>query len=75
MDHPLKNIDDDNDQCDFQKESKEKKSVRKILFHFADNTTAHGFGQVIVTKHFLLKIFWILSILMCHILIFFTSNL
>ena len=70
MDHPLKTINDDKDQCDFQKEDKQKRSVRKILLHFADNTTAHGFGQVIAAEHFLLKIFWILSILTCHILIF-----
>ena len=70
MDRPLKKINDDKDQCDFQKEGKQKRSVRKILLHFADNTTAHGFGQVIAAEHFLLKIFWILSILACHILIF-----
>ena len=70
MDYPLKKINDEKDQCDFQKEGKQERSVRKILFRFADNTTAHGFGQVIVAEHFLLKIFWILSILTCHILIF-----
>lgn len=70
MDYPLKKINDEKDQCDFQKEGKQERSVRKILFRFADNTAAHRFGQVIVAEHFLLKTFWILSILTCHILIF-----
>ena len=70
MDHPLKRNNEDNDQYDFQTKDKQEKSIRKILFHFADNTTAHGFGQIIVAEHFLLKIFWIVAILTCHILIF-----
>ena len=52
MDHPLKRNNEDNDQYDFQTKDKQEKSIRKILFHFADNTTAHGFGQIIVAEIF-----------------------
>lgn len=45
-------------------------TIKHILQRFAETTTAHGFCQIVLAKHLLLKLFWILAVITCHVLIF-----
>ncbi|XP_057311146.1 LOW QUALITY PROTEIN: amiloride-sensitive sodium channel subunit alpha-like [Hydractinia symbiolongicarpus] len=46
-------------------------SAKKLLSRFAENTTAHGFAQIALTKNCWVKLFWLLAITACHIGIYF----
>lgn len=46
-------------------------SAKKLLSRFAENTTAHGFAQITLTKNSRVKLFWLLAIIACHIGIYF----
>ena len=50
-------------------------TIKHILQSFAENTTAHGFGQIVLARHVLLKLFWILALITCHVLIFIHAKL
>lgn len=57
-------------------DEKEKENLRftssniaTILHNFANETTAHGFAQLINAKGLLLKLFWIIGIIACYVFI------
>ncbi|XP_057299786.1 degenerin mec-4-like [Hydractinia symbiolongicarpus] len=52
---------DDEDEINYQ----------QLFANFASNTTAHGFGQITLTQNIPIKVFWILTLLACHIVLYF----
>ncbi|XP_057299389.1 acid-sensing ion channel 1C-like [Hydractinia symbiolongicarpus] len=53
------------------KENKDEINYQQLFTNFASNTTAHGFGQITLTQNVPVKLFWILSLLACHIALYF----
>ena len=57
-------------KIDFNKEEiKEKKSLYTILYDFAENTTAHGFSQIVQANHFWSELFCVTALMICHVII------
>ncbi|XP_057292625.1 degenerin mec-10-like [Hydractinia symbiolongicarpus] len=48
-----------------------KSRTKKLLTEFAENTTAHGFAQIPLTKSTWIKLFWLFAIIACQIGSFF----
>ncbi|XP_057292631.1 amiloride-sensitive sodium channel subunit beta-like [Hydractinia symbiolongicarpus] len=49
----------------------ENKSLKTIWLHFATNTTAHRFSQIVLTGSAVIKIFWLLTIFACQVGMFY----
>lgn len=65
--HP-KLIEDEESSDNLGKKKKIGK-YKKILKKFADNTTAHGFGQIINTKSKPIKLFWVITMIVAFVVL------
>ena len=57
-----------NNESSFSSKEKEtrKTHFKKYLADFAQNTTAHGFGQIGISKVLPIRVFWIFALIACH---------
>lgn len=64
---PLKDTKDEGGDKD---EEEKDKGLIPLLRDFAESTTAHGFGHIIGTKSYLLRLIWLVIMLTLYIILF-----
>ena len=60
-----------NNENSFSSKEKETRKIyfKKYFVEFAENTTAHGFGQIVISKVLPIRVFWIFVLIACHVVV------